>query len=279
MHTINAICGAVANAVFAALGPLGPLATLIVVSGATGILLLFVYRHASNQAGIKQVRSEVTANLLAIKLYRDELSVMFRSQRRLLWATVRLMGYQVKPLLVMIVPMTLLLAQMAMWYQFRPFRTGEPIVIKITVRPGAEETLTKLSISDLGGLEAATPAVRIAPEREYVQRFVGRRDETHSLRIGDASLVVPVAVGNSFERVRPVSGETFWDLLLYPGGSRIPTDSAIARMHVAYPERKLHVPVLSWLFAFVGLDHWLMHFFVLSTVVALLVRPLLGVHL
>ena len=65
-------------------------------------------RHA-----IKRVRNDINANLLALKLFKDSAPVSLRPQGRLLLGPFRLFVLAIVPMLVMAVPVTLLLGQLA----------------------------------------------------------------------------------------------------------------------------------------------------------------------
>ncbi len=97
----------------------------------TGVLLLVVFKYTSNQRAIKRVRDDINANLLALKLFKDSAAVSLRAQGCILVGAFRLFVLAIVPMLVMAVPVTLLLGQLALWYQARPLRVGEETVITL----------------------------------------------------------------------------------------------------------------------------------------------------
>jgi hypothetical protein len=105
-----------------------------IVSAATGLLLLVVFKYTSNQRAIGRVRDDIKAHLLALKLFRDSTSVTFRAQGRILLGAFRLMVLAIVPMLVMVVPVCLLLGQLALWYQSRPLKIGEEAVVTVKLR-------------------------------------------------------------------------------------------------------------------------------------------------
>lgn len=288
LSTINTICGAIADAVFALLSPLGPVGALLVISLLTGVAMLVVYRLASNQAGLRRVRNDITANLLAVRLYRDEMSVVFRAQARLLWATARMLGYQVKPFCVMVAPMVLALAQVAMWYQYRPLQPGDQFLVTVLLKPNQESRLTELSLTLPASVSPQTPPLRIAPyasdhgaapNGEFTQRLRAESGADASIRVEPALLPpLELSIGGDFRRIRPSAGGSFWRQLLFPGGPVPPPSSPVLSAAVTYPLRQVHVPVLSTVFGWVGLDHWLVHYLVLAMLAAFLLKPLVGVQ-
>ena len=126
-----------------------------IVAAITGVLLLAVFKYTSAQGAIQRVRDDIDANLLSLKLFKDSAPVSLRAQGRILQGACRLFVLAVVPMLIMAVPVTLLLGQLALWYQARPLRVGEDTVITLklnsdegptwpaTVRAGALERLSR----------------------------------------------------------------------------------------------------------------------------------------
>ena len=104
-------------------------ATLVAV--ATGVFMLLVFKYTSNQRSVQRVRDQIKANLLALSLFKDSVAVSLRCQRRVLGGACRLLLLAILPMLVMTLPMCLLLAQLALWYQARPLRVGEEAVLTV----------------------------------------------------------------------------------------------------------------------------------------------------
>ena len=98
---LNPVSTWLGDAVYAVLSPFPVWIGLTVISAVTGLVTLIAFRHASNQKAIARVKDDIKANLLALKLYKDELRVTFLSQARLLWAIVRLQRYVLTPVLLM----------------------------------------------------------------------------------------------------------------------------------------------------------------------------------
>jgi uncharacterized membrane protein (DUF106 family) len=137
---LNAIVNPIARVVFAPIAILPGWLSATLVGIITGVLMLLAFKYTSNQVAIKKVRSEIKANLLAMTLFKDSVGVSLRSQFRILWAAVRLLGYSLVPILVMLVPMSLLLSQLALWYQARPLGVGEEAVVTINLNSDAAAT-------------------------------------------------------------------------------------------------------------------------------------------
>ncbi len=92
-------------------------ATIIAI--VSGVAMIVAFKYTSNQRALKRARQDIRANLLAVKLFHDSLAVGLRAQGRVLAAALRLLLLAIVPILAMLLPMTLVLSQLALWYQAR----------------------------------------------------------------------------------------------------------------------------------------------------------------
>jgi len=232
-------------------------------------VMLIAFRHTSNQKAIGKVKDDIKANLLALKLYKDELRVTFLSQARLLWAIVRLQRYVLTPVLLMALPMLPALAQMGIRYQWRPLRSGERTLIKLHFAPGAGKSV-EVSIEPNAGLVIEVGPV---PGGDLcVWRVRGGAPGRHTLKfhlVGE-NIEKELVVGNGFERVSALRPSGRWtDQLFHPVERRLAAGSQVRSIEILYPS------VHSWVH---GADYWVVTFFIVSMVVALLFAPLFKVR-
>ena len=110
---------------------------LIVLSVVAGVLAALAFRYTSNQDALKRVADQVRASLLAMRLFKDDLRSVFRAQLSLFTASGLRLWYSLPPLVVLIVPFVLLLAQLAMWYEFKPVAPGEAVLVEVALTPEA----------------------------------------------------------------------------------------------------------------------------------------------
>src|SRR4029077_13392403 len=122
---LNAAANACASVLLAPLALLPGWLSATLVAAVTGVLMFIILNHTSNQRAIKRARATIKANLLALSLFKDSASVSLRSQGRILLGAAALLVLAIVPMLVMLVPMCLVLGQLALWYQTRPLRVGE----------------------------------------------------------------------------------------------------------------------------------------------------------
>src|SRR5690606_4672696 len=108
---------------------------LLFWSAVTGIVMTYVFGKTSNQKALRQAADTIRAQLFAVKLFKEDLLVTFQCQLRLLRSTGRRLLHSIPPMLVMLVPLLLLLTQLAMRYEFRPLVEGEQAVVALKIIP------------------------------------------------------------------------------------------------------------------------------------------------
>src|SRR4030088_2610864 len=89
-----------------------PLAIVIVVSLVVGLLMVVLFGYTSDQKAIGIAKDQLKAHLLAVRLYRDQIPVVMGSYGKILRGTGRYLKLAFKPLLYVIIPITLLIVQL-----------------------------------------------------------------------------------------------------------------------------------------------------------------------
>src|SRR5260370_28258841 len=100
---LNAIANAMGLWVLTPIGVLPGWLSATLVSAATGVVLLVVFKYTSNQRTIKRIKDDIKANLLALKLFKDSASVALSAQGGILVSAIRLTVFSLVPMLVMAV--------------------------------------------------------------------------------------------------------------------------------------------------------------------------------
>lgn len=264
LDVLNPVCTAVADAVYGIVGILPAWLELTLLSALMGAAMLLVFRYTSNQDAIGRIKDEVKANLLALKLYKDELHVTFLAQRRLFWALARLQRYMLPPVAIMILPMLLVLGQMGTRYQWRPLRPSERTLVKLTIKQGEHEPVNaRLERSD--GL-----AVEVGPVPgggQLVWRAHAGRPGRHVLRfhVGEKVVEKELVVGQGNRRLSAARiGSRWTEQILHPVERRLPSKTGIESIEIDYPENEALLT---------GTNRWLIYFFVVSMLTAIVLAP------
>lgn len=270
MGVVNSILTAVFDTVYAVLGLLPAWLSLTVISALVGVLALLVVRYCSNQTAIGRVKDDIKANMLALKLFKDELPVVFRSQGRLLVSALRMQYYMLPPLLVMFIPFVLVAAQMGLRYQWRSLYPNEESILTVALRDDAPADAYDVTIKAPDGVHVDRRVRKQAKhEVDWAIRATQPGVYTLALACKGNSVTKSFAVGEKQDRVSPKRpGPGLLDKLIYPAESPFGRDSTIQSISIAYPPRD------SW---FCGADWWIVWFLILSIVAALILKPVLRV--
>lgn len=244
-----------------------------IISAVAGVLLLFIFKFTSNQRAIGRVRDDIKANMLAIKLFKDSMSVTLKCQAGIFAGAVRLLFHSIRPLLVMVVPVSLLLAQMGLWYQSRPLRVGEEAVVTVELNDSVSSPWPEVSIEPTRGAEVTFGPVKVLSKRQVYFKISGLDAGYHRLSfcVDEQKVEKELAAGEGFMRVsakRP--GWSWTDILLHPAEEPFRADSVVRSISIDYPNRLSRTS---------GTDWWVIYFFVISMVFVLIFRPFLRVRI
>jgi len=262
---------AAANALGQTLGFIGFMpgwlsATLIAV--VSGIAMIVAFKWTSNQKAIKRARQDIRASLLTVKLFHDNMRAGFRAQSRVLLGAMRLLVFALVPILAMLAPMSLLLGQLALWYQARPLRIGEEAVIVLKLGGDAGAPMPTATLDPTNAIADVHGPIRIAAQREVCWNVRAREDGLHRLvfRVGGYPVEKELAVGDGFMRVSLRRPDWHWsDALFHPREAPFDPGSAVRCIDVAYPPRS------SWTS---GTDYWLYYWFAVSLLAGFLLPRL-----
>ncbi len=267
---------AAANALGSLLTPLRGLpgwlfATLVAV--VSGVVMLIVFKYTSNQRAIAQARRHIKANLLALKLFKQNATVVLGSLGRVLLGVSRLLLLAVVPLAVMLVPTCLLLSQLDLRYQVRPLRVGQEAVLTLTLNGPSGSAFPDVRLQPNDAIEDTIGPVRIFSKREVCWNIRALKNGQHRvvLLIDGQPVEKEVAVGDGYMAVstrRP--GWQFLDVLRNPREQPFRPDAPARAIEIEYPARS------SWTS---GADTWLVHWSLVALLAMFCFRRVLRVNL
>ena len=128
MSILNRLFGGVLEALLWPFQRLPPAVGLAFVALITAVAVLLVYRRTSDQAGISSVRRKIVASLLEMRLFRDDLVVVFRAQGRVVKDSIRYFRYSLVPLAWILLPLVVLFIHLERVYGYDPLAPGESAV-------------------------------------------------------------------------------------------------------------------------------------------------------
>jgi len=242
-----------------------------IISAIMGAFLLVIFKYTSNQRAIGKIRDDIKANMLALKLFKDSISVTLHAEARVLRGALLLLFHAITPMLVMIIPVSLLLAQMSLWYQSRPLLPGEVAVMTVKLNGNFGENWPTVSIEPIPIAEVTVGPVRVFSRREICWEIKALQKGKHRiiLNVDRQQVEKELAVGNGFMRVSPTRPAWNWaGVLMHPAEEPFGRNSIVQSVTIDYPDRLSRTS---------GTDWWLAYFFVASMAFALILRPFMKV--
>jgi hypothetical protein len=255
------------------LGPLdrwNPVAGLWAASVVSGVALLVIFRCTSNPDAIRAARRRAQAELLAVRLYREDPRVVLRAQRRLLAAIARYLGQMLVPFAALALPFTLLAAHLDARYGSRALAVGERAVVEVL---GTSTAIDGASLEPSEGLAVEAGPVRIAARGEASWRILAKAPGQQSLAlvIGQRRIEKQVSVSATARGAPPRRMCAGPASFLFAAAEPVIGDGcAVQRIEVRYPP--LEIGALGWKVS------WLAVFLAVSSAVAIVLRRRAGVE-
>jgi uncharacterized membrane protein (DUF106 family) len=284
MSLLNSALGRLLDGLLRPLAGLPAEVGVILWSLLAAVLMLLVVKRTSNQAALEEVKRRIHACLFEIRLFNDDLGAILRAQLELLRHNGRYLLLSLPPLLWMIVPLALLIAQLQAFYGWRALHPGEEFLVRAELASGWQESVAssaarpsvELSVPD--GLELSTPGVWTPALGEMAWRLRAERAGRYELgvRFGDASFSKSVAIGDAVVRLspeRPSAG--FFDQLAWTAERPLPASSPLHAIAVDYPAREMSLVV----HRFSSEYAWMVVFFLVSMILAFALKKPFGVTL
>jgi uncharacterized membrane protein (DUF106 family) len=273
MTWLNTAMGAIVGAMLFPFQSLPPIVGLSAVSLAAAIGMLLVFRATSNQDAIAAVKRKIQAGIFEIRLFNDDLRAMFRAQVDILRHNLTYIRLSLAPMVWMIVPLVLVIAQLQFYYGYDGLGAGQSAVVKVVLKRGASSVgVPALALEAPAGVRVETPMVWIPSLREAAWRVAADKagDYQLSVSLGGRAVTKQFRVSDRVGWRTPERLESgLVNQLLYPVEAPIDSDVPIEAIYVSYPERAVNL--LGWE------THWMIVFFLLSIVFAFALKKRFGV--
>jgi len=244
-----------------------------IISAVTGVFLLIIFKYTSNQRAIGKVRDDIKSNLLAMKLFKDSISMTLHSEARVFKGALMLLVHSIPSMLIMILPVSLLLAQMSLWYQSRPLLPGEVAVMTVKLNSNVEGNWPTINIEPTTVVDVTAGPVRILSRHQicWEIKAIENGKQLITLDVNGQQIKKELAVGNSFMRVSLTRPASNWaGILVNPAEKPFAPDSIVQSVTIDYPKRLSKTS---------GADWWLIYFFAASMLFALVLRPFVKVRI
>ena len=253
-----------------------PLVIVVVLSLVVGLLMVVLFGYTSDQKAIGVAKDQLKAHLLAVRLYRDQIPVVMGSYGKILRGTGRYLKLAFKPLLYVIVPITLLMVQVDRYLGSTPIPPNAPflLTIQLTGQSTASDALNDVTLGFPPEITMTAPAVHVPASNEVVWRLAGSKEGEYEVKVAVAgeSAAKVVCVGSDLPRISTVRlrGQ-FWRRMFSSAEPALPQNSPIESIAINYPDRNIEI-------AGYGIN-WIWLFFILSMVAGFIFKELLGIKI
>lgn len=240
---------------------------LALISGVTGVAMLWVFGRFSSQKKIRQVKNRLKAHMLELRLFVDEPALIWHAQKSLIAANGRYMALMLRPFVILAVPMALLVMLLDPYFGVAPLPIGRSAIVTVQLSDSSGPA-PELQVPD--GIALETPAVRVTGTRQVSWRIRPARSTSGILRVASQGAMVEKRIeagdGPRYTASRRVASVLEW--LAHPGESLLPP-GPVQWINIEYPGAEIE-----WL----GMQtHWLVWFVVVSMIAALLFKKRMGV--
>ena len=258
---------------------LSPLVGLLVVSLLVGVAMLLVFKVTSNQEKLAAVKRRIHAGLFEIRLFNDDLRAILRAQGDILRHNFSYIGLSAVPLLWMIVPFVLLVAQLQFFYGYQGLEPGDQTLVTVELKEDWSHSLGQsarppFELVAPEGLQVEAGPVWVPALRELIWRVSAVEWGDYELTVAseNGSFTKSVRVSDRVARRSPSRLEPgFVNQLLYPAEDPLPAAAPIRAIRLTYPGGDAGVE--GWESEWT----WMIVFFILSIVVAFALRKPLKV--
>jgi len=247
---------------------------LTLLAAAMAVAALLVYKKFSDQAALERVKARIAAGFYEIRLFNDNLTKILKALGGLLRNNGVYVALSLVPLLVMLLPMGLAFAQLQFHYGYHGLQPHQSTTVTMTFTDDAVSGSAPPSVELEApeGVEIETPAVWIPSKRQLAWRVVGEQPGRFQLMwtLPEGKTDKSLVVSNEYQRISPVRYEKgLLHQLLYPAEPPIAAALPVHSITVGYASRSI---------PFLGLElPWWLIWFLMSVVVALMIRDRMGV--
>jgi uncharacterized membrane protein (DUF106 family) len=264
MSIVNAILRPLFDLLLSPFRSLPAMVSLTLVSLAVSVFMLLVFKRVSNQARLAEVKRRIHAGLFEIRLFSDDLRAILRAQGEILRANARYLGLSLMPMVWILPPLALVMAQLDYHYGYTGLEPGQRAVVTASLKDAAAAARPEATLTAPAGVVVETPALWMPSTREVAWRIRAEREGDYALALdlaGAPATTKSLRVSRDVVRRSPLRVDGgFWDQLLHPAESPLPSSSPFRAVRVTYPTTDVD---------FFGLRlHWMIPFFGLSLVFA-----------
>jgi len=253
MNAVHRITTAVFDALLTPFEWLGDGAALVLVSGIFGVLALLLFKQISWQAGIKGTKDKIKGHMIAIRIYQDDLGIVFGSVLKVVLRNFQYLALNFGPILPLFAPFVLVASQLVTRYAFAPLPVveearlekmlpGRGTMIEVRMKREHAGEVSALTLELPPNFRALSPLARNASDGLAVMEVVALAPGSGEIRLSVAGHEVgskAISAGEAPRHMQPERVSSFWSSWLWPAEPTFPPDSPVEAVVFQYPDRDL----------------------------------------
>ncbi len=239
MVTFNRISNGLFDVVMAPFGHEHAAFDLFVWPALMGVLAIAVYKAVSNQKALARVKSQISMRLLEIRLFSHDILQVLRSTGMILVKNAVYLGNHMLPMVIMLGPFVVILAQLVANYAYDPSPRGAVELLHVQLDPDAGVAARGATLALPDGVALDAPPVATA-DHQVFWRLRADEPGDHVLRVSVGGEVYEKgwAVGGAARKV-PLRRLRGLEAILYPGEPALPGDGPVLAIELGVHPRAL----------------------------------------
>lgn len=239
MQTFNHISSAIFDVLLAPFGHRSALFDMLVWPALLGVVAILIYKVVSNQNALVRVKGQISMRLLEIRLFSHDIVQVLKSTGVILAKNVVYLGNHMLPMLVMIGPFVIILAQLVANYAYDPSPRGSVELLHVRLDPEAGVSARDVTLALPEGISLDAPPVQTADHQVFWRlRADAPGDHVLTVTVGDEIFEKGWAVGGDARKV-PLKRLRGLEAILYPGESALPAAGPVLSMELDVHSRAL----------------------------------------
>jgi len=249
--------------------------SLLIITCAAGIGMLYLYVWTSNQDKLDEIQTKIKAYILEIQLYKTDLRVIMRALMRVFRRNFTYLWHLTLPAIFLAFLVIVLVIQCYPRYQFRPLNPGEPVLITAGVKSWGALKGGTIQMDAPDGMKLDAKPLAIPALGEVHWRAIAPQkpgDYNISFKADGETMTRTLHVGGGLVGVSPTKGPlSFTGYLENPLETPVASSSLFSESVIGCPERDMDLPLMFGI-------NWIIYFFGVSFVVALIWKFVTGAH-
>jgi hypothetical protein len=196
--------------------------TLVLIAIGWGVFSWVIFRRFANLPALRRIAKRIHAHLLGIRLYSEELSLVWSAQKSLIADNLRLLRQLTIPAIILGVPFALIYPQLDNVYGRSPLVIGQSAVVTLQLSRDLTPADAFITIQTPLGIAIETPPILSFADRQIAWRIRAGAPAIGMLRIalpGSTVIAKAIRAGAptlSWLRPRQSADDLNWLQIDYP---------------------------------------------------------------